>query len=271
MARVLIGTSGYVYGDWRRRFYPRDVPARDWLPFYAARFPTVELNSPFYRLPRAATFRAWAAAVPPEFVFAVKASRFLTHIKRLRDPGPPLTLFMKRARGLGETRGPILFQLPARFHANLERLDGFLTALARRRLGRAVLEVRHGSWLTDEVYERLARANVALCLHDWREQPVTGPLTADFVYVRRHGTRLRYGGSYTERMLRADAARIADWTAGGRDVYVYFNNDGRAAAVRNARTLTLYTSRAIAPHNVEEVNAWGCVRRRPCGVKKRAS
>jgi uncharacterized protein YecE (DUF72 family) len=142
MSRVLIGTSGYVYGHWRGRFYPRELPLREWLPFYAAQFPTVELNSPFYRLPRAATFRAWARAVPPGFVFAVKASRFLTHVKRLREPGPPLTLFLRRARGLGAARGPILFQLPARFHLGLDRLDAFLAALARRRVRRAVLEVR---------------------------------------------------------------------------------------------------------------------------------
>ena len=242
MSRVLIGTSGYVYRDWRRRFYPPDLPARDWLPFYAARFRTVELNSPFYRLPRAATFRAWARAVPPDFVFAVKASRFLTHIKRLRDPGPPLTVFLQRARGLGDRRGPILLQLPARFHVSLERLDGLLAALRRRKVGRVVLEVRHASWLVDDVFERLARANVALCLHDWKEQPVTGPVTADFVYVRRHGTRRRYGGSYTERMLAADAGLIRAWRAEGRDVYVYFNNDGRAAAVRNAIRLSQLTA-----------------------------
>jgi uncharacterized protein YecE (DUF72 family) len=237
MSRVLIGTSGYVYADWRGRFYPRELPPRAWLPSYAAVFPTVELNSPFYRLPRHATFKAWADAVPPDFVFAVKASRFLTHIKRLREPGPPLALFLRRARGLGDRRGPILFQLPARFHMSLERLDGLLVALARRRITRAVLEVRHASWLVDAVFERLARANVALCLHDWREQPVTGPRTADFVYVRRHGTRLRWGGPYTERMLHRDAERIAAWRAEGRDVFVYFNNDGRAAAVRNAQRL----------------------------------
>lgn len=232
-----VGTSGYVYADWRRRFYPRALPAREWLPFYAAHFGTVELNSPFYRLPRAATFRAWAAAVPPGFVFAVKASRFLTHVKRLREPGPPLSLFLQRARGLGRRRGPILFQLPARFHLDLGRLDGLLRALARRRVRRAVLEVRHASWLVDAVFDRLARANVALCLHDWKEQPVTGPVTADFVYVRRHGTERRYGGAYTERMLRDDAARIRRWRAEGRDVFVYFNNDRHAAAVRNARRL----------------------------------
>lgn len=237
MPRVLIGTSGYVYKDWRQRFYPRTLAAREWLPFYAATFPTVELNSPFYRLPRAATFRAWARAVPPDFVFAVKASRFLTHIKRLREPGPPLTLFLTRAKGLGDTRGPILFQLPERFHLSLERLDGLLAALARRKVRGAVLEVRHASWLVDPVFERLARANVALCLHDWKTQPVRGPITADFVYVRRHGTRRRYGGSYPELMLREDAASVRAWAAEGRDVYVYFNNDGRAAAVRNARRL----------------------------------
>jgi uncharacterized protein YecE (DUF72 family) len=246
MARALIGTSGYVYRDWRRRFYPDETPGREWLRFYAGRFSTVELNSPFYRLPRVGTFRAWAEAVPGDFVFAVKASRFLTHIKRLREPGPPLTLFMKRAKGLGALRGPILFQLPARFHLSLERLDGFLAALARRRIGRAVLEVRHASWLVDDVYERLARANVALCLHDWKEQPVNGPLTADFVYVRRHGTRRRYGGSYGERALRRDAARIRGWLADDRDVFVYFNNDGRAAAVRNALRLAALVEPAAA-------------------------
>ena len=121
MARWLVGTSGYVYRDWRTRFYPRALPARAWLPYYAASFDTVELNSPFYRLPRAATFRAWAAAVPPEFVFAVKASRFLTHVKRLNEPGPPLTLFLRRARALGQALGPVLIQLPSTFHLRLRK------------------------------------------------------------------------------------------------------------------------------------------------------
>jgi len=238
MSRWLVGTSGYVYRDWRRRFYPAALAARGWLPYYAATFDTVELNSPFYRLPRAATFRAWASAVPPGFVFAVKASRFLTHVKRLKAPGAPISLFLRRARGLGDALGPVLIQLPATYHVRLDRLDGLLRVLARRPQIRWVLEVRHASWLIDAVFDRLTRANVALCLHDWREQPVTGPLTADFVYVRRHGTRRRYGGSYREAMLAADADRIDAWTRGGRDVYVYFNNDGRAAAVRNARRLT---------------------------------
>ena len=187
--------------------------------------------------------------MPPRFVFAVKASRFLTHVKRLKEPGPPVALFLRRAGGLGGALGPVLIQLPSTFHLRLDRLDGLLRVLARRPRVRWVLEVRHASWLIDEVVERLARANVALCLHDWQEQPVTGPLTADFVYVRRHGTRRRYGGSYTDAMLRDDAGRVAGWTRGGRDVYVYFNNDGRAAAVRNAQRLTeLLAARAGRRH-----------------------
>jgi uncharacterized protein YecE (DUF72 family) len=130
-----------------------------------------------------------------------------------------------------------LIQLPSTYHRRLDRLDGLLRVLSRRAHVRWVLEVRHASWLVEDVFERLARANVALCLHDWREQPVTGPLTADFVYVRRHGARRRYGGAYTEAMLTADARLVEAWTRGGRDTYVYFNNDGRAAAVRNARRL----------------------------------
>jgi uncharacterized protein YecE (DUF72 family) len=236
---VLIGTSGYVYPHWRRRFYPKGLPLRAWLAFYASHFDTVELNSPFYRLPSAQTFTAWRKAVPAGFVLAVKASRYLTHLKRLKDPAPPLRLLLGRARRLGDTLGPVLFQLPAHFHLDLERLDGFLAALARQRHVpklRGVLEVRHASWLDPRVIDRLEEAGVALCLADWRELPVSDVVTADFVYVRRHGTR-RYGGSYPLGWLEDDARRIGRWRRQGRDVYVYFNNDHRAHAVRNALTL----------------------------------
>ena len=235
--RVLIGTSGYVYAHWRRRFYPPDLPAREWLPFYSRYFPTVELNNPFYRLPTAEMFAAWRRAAPPAFVFAVKASRFLTHMKKLKEPEEPLARFLGRAQALEATLGPLLFQLPAAFHANLDRLDGFLAALDRQRVIpglRAVLEVRHPSWLDGEVTRRLEKAGVALCLADTRGIPITGPLTADFVYVRRHGSRR---GSYSEAELRADAGAIRGWAAAGLDVYVYFNNDVGGHAVRNARRL----------------------------------
>ncbi len=238
--RLFLGTSGYVYSHWRRRFYPRGLPARAWLAYYAERFTTVELNNPFYRLPTTEMFAAWRAAVPAGFVFAVKASRFLTHLKRLREPEDPLRLLLERARRLGPTLGPVLFQLPGNFQLKVERLDGFLQALARQRLVRplrAVLEIRHASWLVPEVIERLRRAGVALCLTDWRETPVRDVLTADFVYVRRHGARRRYGGPYPEASLREDARDIRRWLRQGRHVYVYFNNDGLAHAVRDAERL----------------------------------
>jgi uncharacterized protein YecE (DUF72 family) len=240
MGRCFIGTSGYVYKHWRGLFYPQALPAREWLPFYAERFHTVELNNPFYRLPSKAVFSAWRRTVPPGFVFAVKASRYLTHLKRLKQPSDPLRRFLTRAATLQATLGPVLFQLPGQFHLDVDRLRRFLRVLGRQRSVpglRAVLEVRHESWLVPDVFELLACANVALCLHDWREAPVRGPVTAEFVYIRRHGTRHRYGGSYSDAMLRADARAIGGWLRQGRDVYVYFNNDGHAHAVSNAQRL----------------------------------
>jgi uncharacterized protein YecE (DUF72 family) len=239
-ARARVGTSGYAYPHWRERFYPGAVPRRAWLGHYAGRFRTVELNAPFYGLPSPASVRAWRAAVPPGFVFAVKASRYLTHIRRLRAPAEALQRLLRRVRPLGPALGPVLFQLPATFHADVGRLDALLRALARQRLApglRAVLEVRHPSWLEGDVVARLRAASVALCLADWPPCPVTGPVTADFVYVRRHGPAGRYAGSYGDAALDADARQVRAWCASGRDVYVYFNNDQAAHAVRDASRL----------------------------------
>jgi uncharacterized protein YecE (DUF72 family) len=240
-ARLFIGTSGYVYKDWRGLVYPAGLPLRAWLGYYADHFDTVELNSAFYRLPSIAAYRGWRAQVPARFTFAVKASRYLTHMVKLKAPRDPLRRMLLRARHLGPTLGPVLFQLPEMFHANLPRLDAFLLALDRQRYVsrlRAALEVRHRSWLEDAVVRRLRAANVALCFHDWRALPVTAPVTADFVYVRRHGTSPRkYHGAYTDAMLRADARAIRGWRRQGLDVYVYFNNDFQGHAWRNALTL----------------------------------
>lgn len=238
--RVFIGTSGYVYPHWRGRSYPEDVPQRQWLRFYAKRFKTVELNNPFYRLPEAETFSAWRESVPEGFVFSVKASRFITHIKKLKDPEAPLKLFLTRVRALKDSLGPVLFQLPPGFGLNLERLESFLDTLRRQRMVkdlRAVLEVRHPGWLHQQVTARLEKAGVALCLADWPELSVTGPVTAEFVYLRRHGSGVRYGGSYPASMLNDNARRIRGWLRGGRDVYIYFNNDEAAHAVQDAHRL----------------------------------
>jgi uncharacterized protein YecE (DUF72 family) len=169
-------------------------------------------------------------------------------MEKLKDPRDPIRRMLLRARHLGPTLGPVLFQLPGFFRADLRRLDALLLALDRQRYARplrAVLEVRHASWLEDAVISRLESANVALCFHDWRELPVVGPVTADFVYVRRHGTSLRrYRGSYTDAMLREDAREVRAWRRRGLDVYVYFNNDFEGHAWRNALTLERLLLRA---------------------------
>lgn len=240
MRRPRIGTSGYVYRHWRGRFYPRALPASQWLAWYAAHFDAVELNAPFYRLPTAEAFARWRAQVPPGFVFAVKASRFLTHVKRLRDPEDSLALLLDRARHLGDGLGPILFQLPATFHRDEERLDGLIAALGRQNTVpglQAVLEVRHPSWLVPPVFARLRDAGVALCLADWRDVPVAGPITTDLVYVRRHGWPSRRGRPYPPGAVARDAAAVRAWAARGLDVHVYYNNDDRAFAVANALAL----------------------------------
>ena len=171
----------------------------------------------------------------------MKASRYLTHMKKLKDPRDPLRRMLTRARHLGPTLGPVLFQLPGFVPASVARLDAFLQALDRQRYVRplrAAIEVRHPSWLAPDILRRLEDANVALCFHDWREQPVDGPVTADFVYVRRHGTSpQRYHGAYSEPKLRADARRIRRWLRDGLDVYVFFNNDFEGHAWRNALRL----------------------------------
>jgi len=230
--------------------YPADLPQRVWLGYYAQHFDTVELNSAFYRLPSITAYQGWRAQVNRHFLFAVKASRFLTHMKKLKAPRDPLRRMLLRARHLGPTLGPVLFQLPEIFRANEPRLDEFLLVLDRQRYVRplrSVLEVRHASWLEDRIVQRLTRANVALCFHDWRTQPVTAPVTADFVYVRRHGTSPRkYHGAYTETMLRKDARDVRGWMRQGLDVYVYFNNDFHGHAWRNALTLKRLLRRAPA-------------------------
>lgn len=235
--RLWTGTSGYVYRDWRGRFYPRALAARAWLPYYATHVDTLELNTSFYRLPAGATFRAWRDTVPDDFVFSVKASRYLTHLKRLKDPAAPLRLFLGRARQLRGKLGPVLFQLPGMFHADAERLDMVLRVLGRQRHVkdlRAVLEVRYASWLEPAIVDRLRAAGVALCFHDWRDLPVGGPVTADFVYVRRHGTSRRYRGSYPAACSGPTPAPFVAGSRTGSTSTSTPNNDYHGHAVRNA-------------------------------------
>ena len=238
MARVYVGTSGWNYKHWwNNEFYPKELKSSQWLEFFAEHFDSVEINNSFYRLPQEETFKNWRKRVPDRFTFAVKASRFLTHIKRLNDPEEPLDLFFSRAKYLKERLGPVLFQLPPRMRADLERLDIFLRTLKSHKVGkkvRSVLEVRDASWLVAQVFDLLKEYRVALCFADWRDLPITEPVTSDFVYVRRHYGSAG-GGNYGKRELDSDVAQIKKWLAQELDVYVYFNNDMGGHAIRNAK------------------------------------
>ena len=235
MAEVWVGTSGYVYRHWRRGvFYPAGLRARDELAWYAARFRTVELNNPFYRLPTPGSFARWADQTPDDFVFSVKVSRYISHVQRLREPADSLARFLEHAEVLGPKLGPLLVQLPPQFQLDLRRLEEFLAILPDRY--RWVLEVRHPSWQTPAVYEALGRRGVALCVPvGGRVQPdlVT---TAPFTYVRMHAGA-EPGGRFGEEQLRPWAARIRAVAKSGKDAYVYFNNDWEGHAVRDAAVL----------------------------------
>ena len=240
VAHPRIGCSGWNYKSWRGNFYPERLPAARWLDYYAGRFETVEVNNTFYRLPERSTFAAWRAEVPPSFLFAVKASRFLTHMKRLRDPDEPLARLFSRASALGRQLGPVLYQLPGNFHIDLQRLDSFLTALPRVLSGKRlshVMEFRHSSWYVRETFHLLERRKVALCLHDQHGSAIVEPFVGPFVYVRFHGTSGMYRGSYSGRQLDRWAQRLAEQTAIGKRVFAYFNNDPEAVAVANAQRL----------------------------------
>ena len=234
---VRIGTSGWVYQHWRGLFYPHDLPQPEWFAHYAHQFDTVEVNNSFYRLPSEAAFDAWRKQAPPGFLYAVKASRYLTHMKKLKDPEEPLKLFFGRADRLGATLGPVLYQLPPRWRLDLPRFEHFLAALPPGH--RHVVEFRETSWLTEPAFALLERHGVAHCLHDMRPLQVPLRVTAPLVYVRFHGdpTHPAYLGNYDLPTLEDWAARIADWHGQGLDVYVYFNNDNRGYAIENARTL----------------------------------
>jgi len=230
-----VGTSGWQYKDWRGAFYPAGCPTRLWLEEYAAHFPTVEINNAFYRLPSRENFEAWRERVPTDFVVAVKASRYLTHIKRLKDPEEPVHRLMTHAEGLGARLGPVLLQLPPTLKADAALLDACLACFPPGT--RVAVEPRHESWWTPEIRDVLESRSAALCWADVRAHPVT-PLwrTTDWGYVRFHEGRAKDWPRYGRRSLETWAARIEDTWSAREDVYAYFNNDPNAAAVENART-----------------------------------
>jgi len=232
------GTSGWHYDHWRDRFYPEKLAKAKWLEFYADHFNTVELNNSFYRLPSEAAFANWYNSSPPNFIFAVKVSRFITHIKRLRNSEEPVDTFITRAKGLGEKLGPLLYQLPPNLHRDDDRLESFLSILPSGM--KHVVEFRHQSWLEDSVFEILHKHNVGLCIFDMPDISCPLVATADFAYIRFHGSTGLYSSCYSNEELADWVKRLTNLAANVKVLYIYFNNDAEAFAVRNAVTLRGY-------------------------------
>jgi uncharacterized protein YecE (DUF72 family) len=233
---VFIGTSGWHYKHWLGLFYPPKFPANQMLEFYAQHFDTVELNNSFYHLPLPSSFDRWRDSTRANFVFAVKGSRFITHMKKLKDPESSTERFFNVTERLERKLGPILFQLPPHWKLNLERLELFLAALPREH--RYAVEFRDESWLAKESFDLLRKFNTGFCIHDLANMQTPLEITADFTYIRFHGPgEAKYQGSYSRKQLNEWADRIRAWRSKLKGIYVYFNNDIGGHAVWNAKTL----------------------------------
>jgi uncharacterized protein YecE (DUF72 family) len=237
MSRVLIGTSGWVYDGWRGDFFPSDVAKKDWLRHYATVFATTEINASFYRTPSLEAVQGWRDQTPRAFRFAWKASKFITHWKRLTEKSEnSIALMETRLDVLAPKVAAVLFQLPPQFEKNRDRLAGFVRMLPQQH--RYAFEFRHKSWYADDVLDLLHRHNIALCLSDHHDAPAPWEKTARFVYIRGHGPQGRYAGRYSRRTLQRWADAIASWKRRGADVLVYFDNDQKVAAPKDAVRLT---------------------------------
>ncbi len=243
-ARAFVGTSGFIYKHWGdNTFYPEKLPQRQWLEFYAEHFDTVELNVTFYRLPSEDVFRSWYQRTPETFRFTLKGSRFITHVKRLRDCREPLKLYFKRSRVLKDKLSVVLWQLPPRFRKDTPRLKNFVRTLKAHKSVRHVFEFRDETWFDEDVCGILSEAGMAVCMADWPRFNVKVDVEvsemADFIYLRRHGpkgSRL-YAGCYSNDELKKDSQNIKKWLSRGKNVYIYFNNDAHGWAVKNALDL----------------------------------
>ncbi len=237
--KLYVGTSGWIYGDWIGIFYPEDLRSKDRLKYFSNHFNTTEINYSFYHLPRPTTYKNWYDQTDKNFVFAVKASRFITHVKRLKDINDAWRVFLKNALNLKEKLGPILFQLPPSFKANAEnikRLKELLKLISPRDI-RSVLEFRHSSWCDETIYSLLKRFNTAWVIADSPNYPKAEVVTANFTYIRMHGSRALFSSKYTHEELKTLAQKIKIWLKKGVDTYVYFNNDFHGYAIRDAKEL----------------------------------
>ena len=235
LGQIRVGTSGWHYASWRAPFYPASLKPKDFLSFYVKHFSSTEINNSFYRLPREAMLECWRDTTPEDFVFAWKASRFITHMKKLKDVEDSVSLVFGRMSALGEKFGPVLFQLPPMLKADRERLARFLALLPAGR--RVTFEFRHPSWYEPPILDLLRDHDVALCLSDHVAAPAPWAVTASFVYIRGHGSDGRYAGNYSDDTLSAWAGDLRRWAQEGRDGFCYFDNDIKSAAPTDGRRL----------------------------------
>lgn len=238
--RLFIGTSGWIYPHWEGIFYPKKLSSRDKLKYFASHFKTAEINYSFYHLPRPTTYQNWYSQTPVDFVFAVKASRFITHIKRLKGAKRPFEKFLKNALILKEKLGPILFQLPPSFKAekeNLKNLKEFLNTLKKFPKTRFAFEFRHKSWCDQKIYNLLKKHKVAWVIADSPRYPKAEVVTTNFVYIRMHGSKTMFSSKYTKEELINLAKKIKKWLKQKLDIFCYFNNDLQGFAIENAKEL----------------------------------
>lgn len=233
--KIHIGTSGWHYKHWKEVFYPADVKETAQLQYYSKLFNTVEINNSFYMLPASKTFTEWKKTSPRGFIFSVKASRFITHMKKLKADAASIRRFFSHAGKLGEKMGPVLFQLPPKWKINAERLSQFLSRLPKGH--RYTFEFRNHTWYDKSVYELLKKYNCAFCIYELEHHLSPLEVTADFVYVRLHGPGNKYQGSYTDTALKKWARQCRKWQEKGKDVYIYFDNDQAGFAAFNAKRL----------------------------------
>jgi uncharacterized protein YecE (DUF72 family) len=242
MGKLFLGTSGYSYQHWKKVFYPPSLAQTRWLEFYCEHFVTVELNVTFYRLPKEQVFAGWYQRTPPDFLFAAKGSRFITHIKKLKDCREPLLAYKENATGLREKLAIILWQLPPNLHFNNDRLGEFCRLLKTEYPEkRHAFEFRHETWFNDECYDILHAHGFALCIPIAPGYPRAEEMTAPFSYIRFHSGEKRWDSSYTDKELQQWAKKIRKWLK-ERDIYCYFNNDASGFAIANAKTLREYFS-----------------------------
>jgi len=246
MAKLFIGTSGWVYGHWTGIFYPENLPSKDKLKYYSQYFKTAEINYSFYHLPRPSTYQNWYSQTPKNFLFAVKTSKFITHVKRLKGVKEAWKQFLENALNLKEKLGPILFQFPSSFQAtpeNIKRLEEFLKSIRENscsnsgKFAKYALEFRHKSWCTERIYKLLKKYNVAWVIADSPRYPRADVVTADFVYIRMHGSKIMFGSKYTKKEIKDLAEKIKNWLKQKLNVYCYFNNDFQGYAIENAKEL----------------------------------